>query len=69
VGIGLLPYRRGGDGVVPQLGPTDDRAADPDLEALEALDEGEPMPDDDRPVPEDVNELVPDDARGEDHSP
>lgn len=55
--------------MVPQLGPTDDRAADPDLEALEALDEGEPMPDDDRPVPEDVNELVPDDARGEDHSP
>lgn len=44
---------------------TDDRLADTDIESL--IDEGdEPEPDDERVVPEDVNELVPeDDGRDE----
>jgi hypothetical protein len=44
---------------------TDDRLADTDIESL--IDEGdEPEPDDERVVPEDVNEHVPeDDGRDE----
>jgi hypothetical protein len=43
----------------PRVPPTDDRLADPDAEGL-LVEEHAVLPDDERVVPEDANEFLPD---------